>query len=76
MFDEFKNKWEVPTQICVLAHVTTQTEAAQRFGAPLDLMFQSIAGSQKGNEAFGLTAAMLEEGRQTMLTNSTATRCV
>ena len=72
-FDEFKNKWEVPTQICVLAHVTTQTEAAQRFGAPLDLMFQSIAGSQKGNEAFGLTAAMLEEGRQTMLTNSTAT---
>ena len=73
MFDEFKNKWEVPTQICVLAHVTTQTEAAQRFGAPLDLMFQSIAGSQKGNEAFGLTAAMLEEGRQTMLTNSTAT---
>ncbi len=73
MFDEFKNKWEIPTQICVLAHVTTQTEAAQRFGAPLDLMFQSIAGSQKGNEAFGLTAAMLEEGRQTMLTNSTAT---
>ena len=73
MFDEFKNKWEVPTQIRVLAHVTTQTEAAQRFGAPLDLMFQSIAGSQKGNEAFGLTAAMLEEGRQTMLTNSTAT---
>ncbi len=73
MFDEFKNKWEVPTQICVLAHVTTQTEAAKRFGAPLDLMFQSIAGSQKGNEAFGLTAEMLEEGRQTMLTNSTAT---
>ena len=73
MFDEFKNKWEVPTQICVLAHVTTQTEAAQRFGAPLDLMFQSFPGSQKGNEAFGLTAAMLEEGRQTMLTNSTAT---
>ncbi|MFR3322851.1 MAG: ethanolamine ammonia-lyase subunit EutB [Lachnospiraceae bacterium] len=31
MFDEFKNKWEVPTQICVLAHVTTQTEAAQQF---------------------------------------------
>lgn len=73
MFDEFKNKWEIPTQICVLAHVTTQTEAAKKFGAPLDLMFQSIAGSQKGNEAFGLTAEMLEEGRQTMLTNSTAT---
>lgn len=73
MFDEFKNKWEIPTQICVLAHVTTQTAAAQQFGAPLDLMFQSIAGSQKGNEAFGLTADMLAEGRATMLTKGTCT---
>ena len=71
--DEFKSKWEVPTQICVLAHVTTQTEAANKFGAPLDLMFQSIAGSQKGNEAFGLTAAMLDEGRATMLSRGTCT---
>lgn len=73
MLDEFKAKWEVPTQICVLAHVTTQTEAANKFGAPLDLMFQSIAGSQKGNEAFGLTTQMLEDGRQTMLTRGTCT---
>ncbi len=73
MFDEFKQKWEIPTQICVLAHVTTQTAAANQFGAPLDLMFQSIAGSQKGNEAFGLTAAMLEEGRATMLSRGTCT---
>ena len=73
MFDEFKNKWEVPTQICVLAHVTTQTEAADKFGAPIDLMFQSIAGSQKGNEAFGLTAQMLEEGRDMMLHKGTCT---
>ena len=73
MFDEFKHKWDIPTQICVLAHVTTQTEAAKRLGATLDLMFQSIAGSQKGNEAFGLTAQMLEEGRQTMLTRGTCT---
>lgn len=73
MFDEFKNKWEIPTQICVLAHVTTQTEAANKFGAPLDLMFQSIAGSQKGNEAFGLTAEMLDEGRATMLSRGTCT---
>ena len=72
-FDEFKNKWQVPTQICVLAHVTTQTEAADKFGAPIDLMFQSIAGSQKGNEAFGLTAAMLEEGRDMMLHKGTCT---
>ena len=73
MFDEFKNKWEIPTQICVLAHVTTQTEAADKFGAPIDLMFQSIAGSQKGNEAFGLDATMLDEGRDMMLHKGTST---
>ena len=73
MFDEFKNKWEIPTQICVLAHVTTQTQAADQFNAPIDLMFQSIAGSQKGNEAFGLTAAMLDEGRDMMLHKGTST---
>lgn len=73
MFDEFKQKWEIPTQICVLAHVTTQTAAAEKLGAPLDLMFQSIAGSQKGNEAFGLTADMLDEGRATMLSKGTCT---
>lgn len=72
-FDEFKNKWEVPTQICVLAHVTTQMEAASKFGAPIDLMFQSIAGSQKGNEAFGLTAQMLDEGKDMMLKRGTST---
>lgn len=73
MFDEFKNKWEVPIQICVLAHVTTQTEATDKFNAPIDLMFQSIAGSQKGNEAFGLTAQMLAEGRDMMLHKGTST---
>ena len=73
MVDEFKRKWEVPTQISVLAHVTTQTAAADKLGAPMDLMFQSIAGSQKGNEAFGLTAKMLEEGRSMMLSRGTCT---
>jgi len=73
MFDEFKRKWEVPTQICVLAHVTTQTAAADKLGAPMDLMFQSIAGSQKGNEAFGLTAEMLDEGKAMMLSRGTCT---
>lgn len=72
-FDEFKNKWEIPTQISVLAHVTTQMEAIEKFNAPVDLMFQSIAGSQKGNEAFGLTAQMLDEGHDLMLHRSTST---
>ena len=72
-FDEFKNKWEVPTQICVLAHVTTQMEAIRKMHAPIDLMFQSIAGSQKGNEAFGLTAAMLDEAHDLMMREATST---
>ncbi|MGB4658825.1 MAG: ethanolamine ammonia-lyase subunit EutB [Mobilitalea sp.] len=72
-FDEFKNQWQIPTQISVLAHVTTQMEAIDKFNAPVDLMFQSIAGSQKGNEAFGLTAQMLKEGRELMLKRGTST---
>ncbi len=72
-FEDFKNKWGVPTQICVLAHVTTQMEAVDKLGAPADLVFQSIAGSQKGNEAFGVTASMLEEAREMMLKKGVAT---
>ena len=70
-FDEIKRKWEIPTQNCVLAHVTTQMEAIRR-GAPADLIFQSIAGSEKGNEAFGFTAATIEEARQLMLSHGTS----
>ncbi len=70
-FDEFKRKWEIPTQICVLAHVTTQMECIRK-GAPTDLIFQSIAGSQKSNEAFGITGDMIEEARQLALKEGTA----
>lgn len=72
MFDEIKNQWEIPTQQCVLAHVTTQMDAVKA-GAPADMIFQSIAGSEKGNEAFGLTAALLQEARELMLSDGTAT---
>ena len=72
LFDDFIKKWEIPTQQCVLAHVTTQMEAV-RNGAPSDMIFQSIAGSQKGNEDFGVTAALLQEARDLMLTDGTAT---
>ncbi len=71
-FHEVRNRWEIPTQICVLGHVTTQMDAIDR-GAPADLIFQSIAGSQKGNEAFGFTAQTLEEARQLALHQGTAT---
>ena len=71
-FDEIRRKWSIPTQICVLAHVTTQMQAIRK-GAPADLIFQSIAGSQKGNEAFGFTAATIAEARQLALQRGTAT---
>ncbi len=54
------DKWEVPTQNCVLAHVTTQMEAMKR-GAPVGLVFQSIAGSQKAMESFGVSVGLLDE---------------
>ncbi|MBN1921893.1 MAG: ethanolamine ammonia-lyase subunit EutB [Anaerolineae bacterium] len=57
---EVIQKWQIPTQNCVLAHVTTQMEAL-RHGAPCGLVFQSLAGSQKANEAFGVTVEMLDE---------------
>ena len=72
MFHDVRQKWEIPTQICVLGHVTTQMEALKK-GAPMDLVFQSIAGSQKGNEAFGISGALLEEARQMALHRGTAT---
>ncbi len=70
--DEFKQKWEIPTQICVLAHVSTQMEAMEKYNAPIDVMFQSLAGTQKGNEAFGLNGKMLQEGHDMMLTHGTS----
>ena len=70
-FHEIRSRWEIPTQICVLAHVTTQMEAVRK-GAPTDLIFQSIAGSQKGNEAFGFTAETIEQARQLALREGNA----
>lgn len=52
--------WQIPTQNCLLAHVTTQMEAMRR-GAPVGLVFQSLAGSQKAMDAFGVTVAMMDE---------------
>ncbi|HAU5324995.1 TPA: ethanolamine ammonia-lyase subunit EutB [Clostridioides difficile] len=71
-FEEVKQKYQIPTQTCVLAHVTTQMEAI-RNGAPADLIFQSIAGSEKGNEAFGFNGDTIEEARQLALKYGTAT---
>ena len=52
---------DVPTQNCVLGHITTQMRALED-GAPIDIMFQSLAGTEKGNAGFGITVSMLDEG--------------
>jgi len=59
-FNEFTTEWKIPTQSCVLSHVTTQMEALKK-GTPIDLMFQSIAGSEISNRAFGITVSLLDE---------------
>lgn len=56
------DKFNIPTQGCVLAHVTTQIEAIRR-GAFVGLIFQSICGSEKGLKEFGVELAMLDEAR-------------
>jgi ethanolamine ammonia-lyase large subunit len=53
----------IPTQTCCLAHITTQLAALDR-GAPVDLLFQSVAGTEAANKSFGITLAMLREGRE------------
>lgn len=70
-FDEVKNQFEIPTQICVLGHITTQIEALKN-GAPADMIFQSIAGSQKGNEAFGFTTDTVLEAQELLRRRGTA----
>jgi ethanolamine ammonia-lyase large subunit len=63
MLDHVRETLEIPTQICVLAHVTQQMEA-MRHGAPVDLVFQSIAGTETANRSFGVNLAMLAEAAQ------------
>lgn len=57
---------DIPTQSCVLGHITTQLAALDR-GAPVDLLFQSVAGTQKANASFGVSLNLLAEGRQRVL---------
>ena len=71
-FEEIRRRFDIPTQSCVLAHITTQMRAVEA-GAPADLIFQSISGSQKGNEAFGFDAQTVETARQLALSRGTAT---
>ncbi len=68
---DVKQRYEIPTQCCVLAHVSTQMKGLEK-GIPIDLVFQSVAGTEDAHIAFGITAAMLEEARQMALTLCTS----
>lgn len=70
--NNFVTEWEVPTQICILAHITTQMKALRQ-GAPIHCLFQSIAGSEKANKAFGVTKAILDEAYEMGLKEGRAT---
>jgi ethanolamine ammonia-lyase large subunit len=66
LLDRLIDTLGVPTQACCLAHITTQLAALQR-GAPVDLLFQSVAGTQVANASFGVSLSMLKEGRERVL---------
>jgi ethanolamine ammonia-lyase large subunit len=66
MLDEIRVKLDIPTQSCVLAHITTTLDLI-RSGSPVDLVFQSIAGTEAANKSFGISLALLAEARDAAL---------
>jgi len=66
LLDEIRQRLDTPTQTCCLGHVTTAIQAIN-FGAPVDLVFQSIAGSEKANRGFGISLSVLAEAHDAAL---------
>jgi ethanolamine ammonia-lyase large subunit len=66
LLDDFRNRFAAPVQSCVLTHITNTLEAIGH-GAPVDLVFQSIAGSEKANASFGITLGLLREAQEAAL---------
>jgi ethanolamine ammonia-lyase large subunit len=66
LIDDLRQRWRIPTQSCVLTHVTTALELIEG-GAPVDLVFQSIAGTQGANEGFGVDLALLAQAQAAAL---------
>lgn len=66
LIDDLRQAYAIPTQSCVLTHVTNSIAAIER-GAPVDLLFQSVAGSEAANRGFGVDLATLREGREAAL---------
>ncbi|UPK68408.1 ethanolamine ammonia-lyase subunit EutB [Chitinophaga filiformis] len=65
MLDQLRTQFDIPTQSCILCHVTTAMEIIHR--APVDLVFQSIGGTEKTNNSFGIHLGLLEEAHQAAL---------
>lgn len=63
MLDEFRQRFGIPTQSCVLSHVTTTIELIER-NIPVDLIFQSIGGTEKTNKSFGINLTLLKEAHE------------
>jgi ethanolamine ammonia-lyase large subunit len=63
MMDALRERFGIPMQSCVLAHITTQM-AALKAGAPVDLLFQSIAGTEAANRSFGVSLSLLQEAHE------------
>jgi ethanolamine ammonia-lyase large subunit len=66
MLDAVRDRYAIPTQTCVLSHVTTTLRAMER-GAPVDLVFQSVSGTEAANSSFGISLALLREAREAAL---------
>ncbi|HEY9049245.1 MAG TPA: ethanolamine ammonia-lyase subunit EutB [Ohtaekwangia sp.] len=66
MIDQVRERFAIPTQSCVLCHVTTTLQLLEK-GAPVDLTFQSIGGTEKTNKSFGISLAMLREAYEATL---------
>ncbi len=66
LVDEIINQYQIPTQSCILTHVTNQIQVIEK-GAPLDLVFQSITGTEKANKSFGIDLALLAEAQSAAL---------
>nr|WP_267314013.1 ethanolamine ammonia-lyase subunit EutB [Desulfosediminicola ganghwensis] len=72
MLDDLITQYKIPTQSCILTHVTTTIEAIEA-GAPVDLCFQSIAGTEKANNSFGITLDLLKQGMDATLSQNRGT---
>jgi ethanolamine ammonia-lyase large subunit len=66
LLDEIIHRYEIPTQSCILSHITTTLELANR-GIPVDLAFQSIGGTEAVNSSFGVNLSLLEQAREATL---------